>query len=226
METKKSKRANLENMRTIFIQLGIIIALSAALFAFEWKSEVKYQTFDISDEGNIIEEIEMPRTNQDEKKVEVVKPKLPSFTFVPTEEPIDFEDEPVIFDEGVWDTFDPSLFDKREEDFKDSVFINAEIMPTFQGKGPEAFRDYIAKNIRFPEDAVQNGMSGRVYVQFVVDEKGKVTEVTLLRNVHPAIDKEVMRVMKNAPKWEPGLQSGTFVKVSFTIPIVFKFENM
>jgi len=104
---------------------------------------------------------------------------------------------------------------------EEEVFFIVEEMPSFQGGGEDSFRDWIAKNLRYPEIAADNGISGRVYVQFAVNSKGEVCDAVVVRGVDPALDKEALRVVLSSPRWEPGRQRGRPVKVQFTFPINF-----
>jgi len=104
---------------------------------------------------------------------------------------------------------------------EEEVFFIVEEMPSFQGGGEDAFREFIAKNLRYPEIAADNGISGRVYVQFAINSKGEVVDAVVVRGVDPALDKEALRVVLSSPKWEPGRQRGRPVKVQFTFPINF-----
>lgn len=102
------------------------------------------------------------------------------------------------------------------------VFFVVEEMPSFQGKGGEGFREYLAKNIIYPEEAKKNGITGKVYVQFTVNAKGEVTDVKVVRGANPLLDKEAIRVTESSPLWQPGKQKGKSVAVQFTFPINFE----
>ena len=97
-------------------------------------------------------------------------------------------------------------------------------MPTFNGQKAEFFRNYVAENVRFPRKALVNGVGGKVYVSFVVDKDGTVNKVEILRSVHPVIDNAVIDAIRKSPRWEPGIQSGQYVKVKFSIVIAFEFQ--
>jgi len=99
-----------------------------------------------------------------------------------------------------------------------------EDMPQFQGGGKEKFREYIQQNLNYPPIAAENGISGRVFVQFAVNAKGEVVDVVVVRGRDPALDKEAKRVVQSSPKWSPGKQRGRPVKVQFTFPIVFVLQ--
>ena len=222
METKKSKRANLENYRTIFLQIGIILTLSAILFAFEWKTKVELEDLEDSriDWVDIEEMIPVTRP-----KAEVIKKvEVPSFMITPDEfEVPDFD--PDLFDSEIGINDGIEIIDygdvEEPEEVEDFVII-AEFMPTFQGKDGKHFRNYIADKVKFPRGAVNNGISGTVFTTFVVDKDGKVINVQILRGVHPVIDEAVLEVIKNSPKWEPGMNNGRLVKVKYTIAIKFE----
>jgi len=104
---------------------------------------------------------------------------------------------------------------------KDQVFIVVEQMASFQGSDVNAFREWIVKNLKYPDEAVKKHISGKVYVQFVVNTEGETEDVKVVRGIDPSLDKEAIRVVKASPKWEPAMQKGTKVKQQFTIPITF-----
>jgi protein TonB len=115
-------------------------------------------------------------------------------------------------------------FEEEEEVAEEEVFFIVEDMPSFQGKGQEGFRSWIAKNLKYPEIAAENGISGKVYVQFAVNSKGEVVDAVVVRGVDPALNKEASRVVMASPKWAPGKQRGKAVKVQFTFPINFVLQ--
>lgn len=112
----------------------------------------------------------------------------------------------------------PKTLSKDEQ-----VFFVVENMPEYPG-GEMALRNYIANNIKYPEVAQKNGISGKVYVTFVVSKDGSVANVKIARGVDPSLDKEALRVVNSLPKWKPGEQRGTKVNVSYTVPINFSLE--
>ena len=96
--------------------------------------------------------------------------------------------------------------------------------PEFPG-GPKAMMEYLTTNMRYPQIAKENGIQGRVILQFVVDETGKVTDPKILRGVDPALDLEAIRLVEAMPQWTPGKQDGKAVAVRFTVPVSFKLES-
>jgi len=109
---------------------------------------------------------------------------------------------------------------KKEE----QVFYVVEESPTFQGGDISGFRNFIQKSLVYPEVAQENGIQGKVYISFIVESSGKVSNVKVLRGVDPALDKEAVRAIEASPLWSPGKQRGKAVRVSFTIPIVFQLQ--
>jgi protein TonB len=110
-----------------------------------------------------------------------------------------------------------------EEVPEEQVFVIVEQMPSFPG-GEDALRKFIANSIKYPVIAQENGIQGKVYVTFVVDRDGSVTQAKVARGVDPSLDKEALRVVNSLPKWVPGKQGGKPVKVSFTVPIYFVLQ--
>lgn len=234
METKKSPKANLEKGRFLFLELGLVIALSTSVIAFNWTT--KESTFNEYDElmSNVYEEEIIPVTTQE--KPDPISPPTPE-KIVEIFEIVD--DETEINDELILEDFEVSQdtkieimkfteFEQEDEEEEEAeIFFIVEDMPTFDGKDPSsAFGRYILENISYPEIAAENGISGRVFVEFVVEADGSISNVQLVRGVDPALDKEAIRVIKSSPKWEPGKQRGKPVRISFTFPINFKLLSV
>ena len=118
-----------------------------------------------------------------------------------------------------------------EEDFNvkvshsdnDTIFSVCEEMPEFPG-GTEKFMEYLSGNIKYPEAAKDKNISGRVFIQFVIEKDGSVTNVKVMRGIGGGCDEEAVRVVKAMPKWKPGKQKGKPVRVSYILPIVFKLD--
>ena len=105
------------------------------------------------------------------------------------------------------------------------VYIYVENPPSFPG-GEKALSKYLAENIIYPKDAKEKGIEGKVYLQFIINEEGSVTDVKIIRkSVNSSLDEEAIRVVKTMPKWIPGKQNGKIVKVQFTLPIIFKLDG-
>ncbi len=110
---------------------------------------------------------------------------------------------------------------KHEEENK--VFDVVEQMPSFPG-GPSALMAYLSSHVKYPAVAEENGIQGRVTVQFVVEKDGSVTDVKTIKSVDPSLDREAERVVKSMPKWIPGKQNGSAVRVKYFVPVVFRLQ--
>lgn len=98
-----------------------------------------------------------------------------------------------------------------------------EAQPEFPG-GSDALMTYLARSVRYPVDAMENGIQGKVIVSFVVKTDGSLTDVKVARSVHPSLDAEAVRVVKAMPKWKPGIQNGKPVNVHFMVPVIFRMR--
>jgi protein TonB len=107
---------------------------------------------------------------------------------------------------------------------EEPVFIIVEEPASFQGGDLNSFREWVEKNLEYPPVAAENGISGKVYVQFAVNSKGEVVDVKVLRGVDPSLDKESIRVIMSSPKWNPAKQGGRNVKQQFVIPLSFVLQ--
>jgi protein TonB len=229
MELKKTDKVDLERRKGMFLEIGLVVTLSIILVAFEWtKGESK------GDNDQMVQEIQfedemMQITRREEPKPEP-KPEQPKVAEV-----LDIVDDDVEIEDDF--NFDMEATDNTEYDFtsmigndeeeiqEEEVFYIVEDMPTFNGGDPATeFRKYIAQNLRYPEIAAENGISGRVIVQFAVNKTGSVVDAVVVRSVDPALDKEAIRVVMSSPKWTPGKQRGKAVKVLFTFPINFVLQ--
>jgi periplasmic protein TonB len=227
MERKKSKQADLENKKGIFLQLGLVVALSVVLISFEWTSKP-----DEDDNTEMVKQIEfedeMIVTRREEQPKEQPKPETPKVAEVLDIVEDDVEIEDFDFDMEVDDDtqYDFTMVEDDEEEIEEEeIFYIVEDMPTFNGGDPAIeFRKYISNNLEYPEIAAENGISGRVIVQFAVNSSGRVVDAVVVRPVDPALDKEAIRVVMASPPWTPGKQRGKAVKVLFTFPINFVLQ--
>jgi protein TonB len=227
MELKKTDRANLEKKKGVFFQLGLVTILAITLIAFEWTSQPELNNTLGELAEVVLEEEQIPVTRQEEVKPPPPPPP-PQVTEVLNivDDDIEIEDEFIIEDVEADQDDEVEIveYEEEEEEEEAEVFFIVEDMPSFQGKGQDGFRSYIAKNLKYPEIAAENGIQGRVFVQFTVTEKGDVTNAKVVRGVDPALDKEAVRVVLSSPKWAPGKQRGKAVRVAFTFPIVFVLQ--
>ncbi|WP_297101521.1 energy transducer TonB [uncultured Draconibacterium sp.] len=225
MKSKKTKKADLESKKATLFLIGLVVALGFTLFAFEWKQPAQ-KAMIVQGYADYMppEDLVIPSTARE--KVEPEKPiiKVPVFKVIEDGKKIDEEliwegeepDEPVTIDLGnIMDYGD----DPGEENL-DVILNFAETMPEFPG-GDAALVSFLSKNVNYPLIAQENGIKGKVFVSFVVDENGDIYDVTLARGVDASLDREAIRVVKSMPRWKPGRQGSTAVKVRYTVPINF-----
>ena len=207
MSTKKSDHVNLENKKGIFFQLGLLIALSLVLISFEWTRG-----------GIRINEYE--ENNWNEYDTQTIPPTFPTQPEPPKPPPPKVVEILKLVDDSfeIKSELDLEGFEINEQDgielidFGDDpdvveeepIFYSVQNMPSFMGKGQDGFRLWVSQNVKYPEVAAENGISGTVYVSFVVEPDGSVSNVKLVRGVDPALDQEAIRVIQSSPKWEPG----------------------
>ena len=225
MEPKKSKKADLENKKGMYLQIGLVISLGLTLLAFEVKSKPKSDnTLGVRQDIQVDEEF-VPITRQQEVTPPPPPPPPQVINVINiVSDEMDVDDSNPFED---WDEDDLDLttinYAEKESD-EEEVFIIVEKMPSFKGEGSEGFRRYIAENLRYPAIASENGIQGRVFVQFAVNSRGEVVDVKVVRGVDPSLDKEAIRVIQSSPKWQAGEQRGKPVKVQFTFPVNFVLQ--
>lgn len=230
MELKKAPKADLERSKRIFLMFGLVVALGVVLLAFEWKSRPSQ----VSSLGNLevaeVEDEVIPITRQEQVQPPPPPPPPQVIEVLKiVDDNVDILDDMSLFDsEADKETFidvAPVIQTVKEEEEEEEaqVFFIVEEMPEFPG-GEAALRRFIANSIKYPQIAQENGIQGRVYVQFVVDRDGSITNASVARGVDPSLDKEALRVVNSLPKWKPGMQRGKPVKVSYTVPINFVLQ--
>lgn len=228
MEVKKSPKADLESKRGIFLEIGLALALVLVLAAFEWRVDTAEATgLDVQQEMEAEEEM-IPVTRQDMPKPPPPPPPAPKVADVleivdndeEIEDEMEIEDSEADQDEEVEVQ---EVVEEEEEEDEAQVFVIVEEMPVFPG-GQLELQKWIMKAVKYPVIAQENGITGRVFVSFVVNKKGMVEQVRVVRGVDPSLDKEAIRVINSMPKWKPGKQRGKNVKVSYTVPINFQLQ--
>lgn len=228
MEIKKKPKADLENKKSLMTEIGLVITLGIVLAAFEWSTtDVKIDTSGMIEEAAVEEEI-VPITRQEEIKPPPPPPppKMSDIINI-VDDDVELDDELDLqdteADENTTYDYQQEIAVVEEEEETQEVFFIVEEMPVFPG-GEEALRKFIAQSVKYPVIAQENGIQGRVFVSFVVNQKGEVTNVKVARPFDPNLDKEAVRVVQSMPKWSPGKQRGKAVKVSYTVPINFVLQ--
>ena len=216
MEIKKSPKADLEGKKGVFFEIGLTLALAVLLFAFEWKSSTEQVTpFQTPAEEQIEDEI-IPITQQ------MLKPPPPP---PPAPKLTDLIDIVAAEDQSENQVIEnvADFGEYGEENTGESeIFQVVEDMPSFPGGNVSK---WIAKNVKYPVLAMENGIQGKVFIQFVIERDGSITDVKVARGVDASLDKEAVRVVQSMPKWKPGKQRGKPVRVAYTLPINFQLSN-
>jgi periplasmic protein TonB len=228
IDEKKSAKANLETKKVFFMEFGLIIALALTLLAFEWKTyeKVKVETIQRVADNTPEEMIEI--TQQENTPPPPAPPQQTTIIQI-VEDDVDIDEEIDIDVEADQNTevqeYKPveDLGNAQEEEEEVQIFTVVESMPGFPG-GESARIQYLNDNIKYPQMARESGIQGRVFVTFVVEKDGSVTDVKVLRGIGGGCDEEAVRVIQNMPKWDPGKQRGKPVRVQFNMPILFKLN--
>ena len=220
MEIKKYPKYDLENYHQLFLNIGLIVALTAVIIAFEWRTYDRGAGMDLGViEDNFEDLLEIPPTEQPPPPPPVIQ--QPEIIEVPDEEEIEEEIEielDVEFEEEL--IVEELVFEEPEEEVEE-IFTIVEDQPTYPG-GIGAFYKYVATNLRYPAQARRMGIAGKVFVQFVVEKDGRLTDVQILKGIGAGCDEEALRVIKKSKAWKPGRQRGRPVKVRMIIPINFR----
>lgn len=222
MESKKTPRADLNKKTGLHLSIGLVISLAVITLAFEWKSYDDQSLVDLGVVDDDFEDVmDIPPTEQPPPP----PPKIqqPEIIEVPDEEEIEDEIEIDLDVEITEDTqIEEMVFEEApEEEVSDEIFMVVEDQPEPQG-GIQAFYEYVSKNMKYPSQARRMGVEGKVFVQFVVNTDGSLTDVQAIKGIGAGCDEEAVRVIQSAPKWKPGKQRGRAVRVRMVLPITFK----
>ena len=229
MEIKKTEKASLENKKLLFVEIGLVVSLAITLFAFEWTS-TETETALLEDTTEILIEEEIISTQMETPPPPPEAPKIPVLS-----DQIDIVDDEIEIEDD--------MFMNREDDaslgveLMDYVDVEEEVLeeeaipfqlleekPSFQGGDANQFSKWVNSRLVYPEIAKENGVQGRVTLQFTVEKDGTVTKVKVLRGVDPSLDKEAVRVVSMSPKWKPGKQRDRAVPVTYTFPVIFQLR--
>jgi periplasmic protein TonB len=225
MDTKKSPKADLENKRVLFIQIGLIFTLAVVLLAFEWKSYDRVLV-DLGEREIVDIPEEMVEITRQEQPPPPPAPPPQTTQFQIVEDDVEIEDD-FIIDADVditteIEAYIPPVFEE-EEVVEEEIFIVVEDQPEFPG-GDAARIRFLSENIRYPQMARESGIQGTVFVTFVVERDGSITDVRVIRGIGGGCDEEAIRVIEAMPSWTPGRQRGRPVRVQFTMPIRFTLQ--
>lgn len=231
MEIKKTPKANLENKKFLFREIGLILTLAVVLLAFEWKTYEKSASTLAGDQAATIEEEMIPITNETPPPPPEM-PKIPVVSDV-----IEIVDNDMkLSNDLIISTEDDSKLGVDIKEYnqgggKEEVIEEEEVpftivedKPTFQGGDENTFTKWVFDRLVYPEIAKENGVQGRVILQFLVGTDGSVSDVKVVRGVDASLDREAARVVASSPKWKPGKQRNKPVKVRYTFPVIFQLR--
>ena len=229
MEVKKSPKASLENKRFLFTEIGFVIALLAVLFAFDYSSKEK-KVATLETETAAVEVEDMIPITQETPPPPEAAPKIPILS-----DQIDVVDDNIKIDDNLFQNLEDDansgveIMDyiesaPEEETIEEEAipFQLVEEKPSFNGGDANEFSKWVNSRLVYPEIAKENGVQGRVTLQFTVNADGSVSNVKVLRGVDSSLDKEAVRVVSSSPKWKPGKQRDRAVKVTYTFPVIFQ----
>ncbi len=219
MDLKKNPEVNVEKKKHLLFQVGLVTALAVILIAFEWK------TFNrsVSSLGQLQVELEeeelIPITQQEPPPPPPPPPQTTIIEIV--EDDVELEEELEIMETEIDEDTEIEIVEIAEEVYEEpEIFTIVEQMPSFPGGEAKLFQ-YLGENMKYPAMARDAGITGVVYVTFVVKEDGKIDGVRILRGVGGGCDEEAIRVVKSMPRWTPGKQRGKSVRVQYNLPIRF-----
>ena len=224
MVVRKNPSVDLERYRVLHLGIGYVLSLLIVIIAFEWKFYDDSSLVNLSNDFNGLfeETFDIPITEQPpppppSKSSYVELIEVPDIEEI--EEDIQINLDIEITEEMVVEEMEIE-FTEIEEEIADEIFAIVEQNPKPIG-GYEAFYAYIFKNIKYPRIALASSVEGKVFVQFVVNKNGELTDFEVVKGVGFGCDEEAVRVLQSAPNWIPGKQRGKPVKVRIVIPIKF-----
>ena len=228
MEIKKSPKADLEGKKTSNLLIGAIMVLAVLFVGFEWSEREKKVTTDSGIQDVEFEEEIIPITEQEQPQQAPPPPQAP-----PAEEVLNIIENDSQVEESTIQVSDdtqaavevkytPVEVEEEEVD-EQQIFQVVEENPEFPGGMKECMK-FLSNNIKYPQISQENGVQGRVIVQFVVNADGTIVDPVVVRGVDPYLDKEALRVIKLMPKWKQGKQRGKAVRVRYTQPVLFRLN--
>ena len=230
MEIKKTERASMDNKRFLFTEIGMIIALLIIWGAFSYTSREK-KVATLEADQTVVEVEDMVPITEETPPPPEAAPKIPILS-----DQIDIVDDNIKVDDSMFQNIEDSnegfeIMDyiesaPEEETIEEEAipFQLVEEKPSFNGGDANEFSKWVNSRLVYPEIAKENGVQGRVTLQFTVNADGTVSNVKVLRGVDSSLDKEAVRVVSSSPKWKPGKQRDRAVKVTYTFPVIFQLR--
>jgi len=226
MEKRKTEKADLENKKGLFLQIGLVFTLAVVLAAFEWKTYDRVQMeidsrLVLDDDDVMINTVEPPPPPPPPPPVDVITDLQVVEDDVVVDDVV--VDSEIRDDEALVEYVAPDIVEEVLED-ETEIFIVVEESPGYPG-GDEARMRFLRDNIRYPAIARESGIQGTVFIQFVVERDGSITDVRVVRGIGGGCDEEAVRVVQMMPRWTPGKQRNRAVRVQFMMPIRFTLSG-
>lgn len=230
MEIKKSEKASMDNKRFLFTEIGMVIALLIVWGAFSYTSREK-KVATLEADQTVVEVEDMVPITEETPPPPEAAPKIPILS-----DQIDIVDDNIKVDDSMFQNIEDSnegfeIMDyiesaPEEETIEEEAipFQLVEEKPSFNGGDANEFSKWVNSRLEYPEIAKENGVQGRVTLQFTVEKDGSVTNVKVVRGVDPSLDKEAVKVVSSSPKWTPGKQRDRAVRVTYTFPVIFQLR--
>ena len=229
MEIKKTPKADLENKKSLFLMVGLVIALGITGIALSMSSKpVADEYKPPKKETTEVEQIDNSRQDMQEQQPEVEKAKVQVITdvlnIVSNDQKID-TNVAFIEDPDDFGDFEIVIEEKEEVIEEEEIFVNAEEMPTFQGGDLSKFRNWVQSNVRYPQIALENGIQGNVVIKFIVEKDGSVSNIQVLVSPDKTLSDAAVAVFQRSPKWVPGKEQNEPVRVTYILPVSFKIQQ-
>lgn len=229
MEIKKTPKADLENRRTLYTEIGLVVALLVVLGAFSYSTKEK-AVASLGEDTQVVEVEDMVPITQETPPPPPEAPKIPVLS-----DQIDIVEDDIKVEDNFMSLEDDANLGVEIMDYVEEVkeevveeeaipFQLVEEKPSFNGGDANEFSKWVNSKLQYPEIAKENGVQGRVTLQFTVNPDGSVSNVKVLRGVDSSLDKEAVRVVSMSPKWKPGKQRDRAVKVTYTFPVIFQLR--
>ena len=210
----------------MFMQIGMIVSLIIAWLAFEHKSYDKREIDpSLLNREVVVDEEMVEITKQEEQKPQPVEMPKQTTQLEIVQDDVEVEDIEINAEVEQNEVIEEYIAPEVVEDdvVEQEIFKIVEEMPSFPG-GEQKLMEFVGKNIKYPQIARETGIQGRVFVNFVVEPDGSVSNVSVLRGIGGGCDEEAMRVVKSMPKWKPGKQRGKAVRVQYMLPVNFRLQ--
>jgi len=224
MIIRKNPKTDLENKRSVFLLIGFIVSLMFVIAAFEYRSYDYHRTIDFKFRETHYEQEDVEITTQ--KPPEEKLPEISKKTQINIIDDGDDTDEELSIDASDDGPVEPIYYPEIEEEKEipdDTIFENVQVQPEFPG-GYSAFLKYLSNAIKYPRPALEMGITGTVYIQFILEKDGTPTDIKVLRGVAGGCTEEAIKAIENMPAWKPALQNMKPVRYKFYIPVKFTLK--